>query len=167
MIYRWCNVLLPRVRNRVTGTCSQTLILRHWRIFFLLSICYPLVNTCIDTCSRITDAWSMDFVSSSPVFSTTPLFSKFSYKSFLFQNVHNLSFFLHLTISVDVIHHDNTCILCPHFFDWYSIREKVCNSIFIFRAISLTLVGKPQCFLHFFPCLHMALSYQTVSKTLT
>jgi hypothetical protein len=62
---------------------------------------------------------------------------------------------------------NNTCILCPHFFDWYSIREKVCNSIFIFRAISLTLVGKPQCFLHFLPCLHMALSYQTVSKTLT
>ena len=33
-----------------------------------------------------TGAWSMDFVSSSPLFSTTPLFSKFSYKSFLFQN---------------------------------------------------------------------------------
>jgi len=32
----------PRVPNRVTGTCSQTLNLRHWRIFFLLSICYPL-----------------------------------------------------------------------------------------------------------------------------
>jgi hypothetical protein len=42
-------------------------------------------------------------------------------------------------------------ILCPHFFDWYSIREKVCNSIFIFRAISLTLDGKPQCFLNFLP----------------
>jgi hypothetical protein len=26
---------------------------------------------------------------------------------------------------------------------------------------------KPPCFLHFLPCLHMALSYQTVSKTLT
>ena len=35
-----------------------------------------------------------------------PLFSKFSYKSFLFQNFHNHSFFLHLTISVDVIHHE-------------------------------------------------------------
>ena len=35
-----------------------------------------------------------------------PLFSKFSYKSFLFQNFHNRSFFLHLTISVDVIHHE-------------------------------------------------------------
>ena len=35
-----------------------------------------------------------------------PFFSKFSYKSFLFQNVHNHSFFLHLTISVDVIHHE-------------------------------------------------------------
>ena len=41
-----------------------------------------------------------------PLFSTTPLFSKFSYKSFLFQNFHNHSFFLHLTISVDVIHHE-------------------------------------------------------------
>jgi hypothetical protein len=56
------------------------------------------------------------------------------------------------------------CILCPQFFDWYSIREKVSNSIFIFRAISLTSIGKPPCFLHFLPCLHMALSYQTVSK---
>ena len=35
-----------------------------------------------------------------------PLFSKFSYKSFLFQNFHNHSFFLHLTIAVDVIHHE-------------------------------------------------------------
>ena len=43
-----------------------------------------------------------------PLFSTTPppFFSKFSYKSFLFQNFHNHSFFLHLTISVDVIHHE-------------------------------------------------------------
>ena len=52
----WCNVLLPRVPNRVTGTCSQTLNLRHWRIFFLLSICYPLTkmgNICIDTWSRM------------------------------------------------------------------------------------------------------------------
>ena len=55
----------------------------------------------------ITGAWGMDFVSSSPLFSTTPpFFSKFSYKSFLFQNFHNHSFFLHLTISVDVIHHE-------------------------------------------------------------
>ena len=53
-----------------------------------------------------TGAWGMDFVSSSPLFSTTPFFSKFSYKSFLFQNFHNHSFFLHLTISVDVIHHE-------------------------------------------------------------
>jgi hypothetical protein len=50
-----------------------------------------------------------------------------------------------------------------HFFDWYSIREKVCNSIFIFRAISLTSVGKPPCFLHFLPCLHMALSSALVA----
>ena len=35
-----------------------------------------------------------------------PVFSKFSYESFLFQNFHNHSFFLHLTISVDVIHHE-------------------------------------------------------------
>jgi hypothetical protein len=41
---------------------------------------------------------------------------------------------------------NNTCILCPQFFDWYSIREKVSNSIFLFRAISLTSVGKPPCF---------------------
>ena len=34
-----------------------------------------------------TGAWGMDFVSSSPLVSTTPppFFSKFSYKSFLFQ----------------------------------------------------------------------------------
>ena len=39
---------------------------------------------------------------------------------------------------------------------------------FHIRAISLTSVGKPPCFfLHFLPCLHMALSYQTVPKTLT
>ena len=87
-----------------------------------------------------TGAWGMDFISSSPLFSTT----KFSYKSFLFQNFHNHSFFLHFYIM------NNTCILCPHFFDWYSIREKVCNYIFIFRAISLTLVGKPQCFFYTF-----------------
>jgi hypothetical protein len=39
--------------------------------------------------------------------------------------------------------------------------------IFIFHAISVTSVGKPPCFLHFLPCLHMVLTYQTVSKTLT
>ena len=38
-----------------------------------------------------TGAWGMDFVSSSPLFSTTPpLFSKFSYKSFLIQSVEKL-----------------------------------------------------------------------------
>ena len=58
---------------------------------------------------KTTGAWGMDFVSSSP-FSLLPPppFSKFSYKSFLFQNFHNHSFFLHLTISVDVIHHEKT-----------------------------------------------------------
>jgi hypothetical protein len=55
-------------------------------------------------------------------------------------------------------------VFCVQFFDWYSIREKVSNSIFIFRAISLTSVGKPPWFLHFLPYLHMALSYQTVSN---
>ena len=62
----------------------------------------------LDRLKIATAAWGMDFVSSSPLFSTTPppLFSKFSYKSFLFQNFHNHSFFLHLTISVDVIHHE-------------------------------------------------------------
>ena len=52
----YCNVLLPRVPNRITETCSQTLNLRHWKIFFLLSICYPLKkmgNACIDAWSRI------------------------------------------------------------------------------------------------------------------
>jgi hypothetical protein len=49
----------------------------------------------------------------------------------------------------------------------YIFTTKSHNSIFIFRAISFTSVGKPPCFLHFLPCLHMALSYQTVSKTLT
>jgi hypothetical protein len=53
-----------------------------------------------------TGAWGMDFVSSSPFSLLLPLFSKFSYKSFFFQNFHNHSFFLHLTISVDVIHHE-------------------------------------------------------------
>jgi hypothetical protein len=33
-----------------------------------------------------TGTWGMDFVSSSPLFSTIPPFFKFSYKSFLFQN---------------------------------------------------------------------------------
>ena len=41
-----------------------------------------------------------------PPFLYYPPFSKCSYKSFLFQNFHNHSFFLHLTISVDVIHHE-------------------------------------------------------------
>ena len=45
---------------------------------------------------------------------------------------------------------NDTCILCPQFFDWYSIGEKVSNSIFIFRAISLTSVGKPSCFFYTF-----------------
>ena len=40
-----------------------------------------------------TGTWGMDFVSSSPLFSTIPPFFKFSYKSFLFQNFHNHSFF--------------------------------------------------------------------------
>lgn len=64
------------------------------------------INFMANIPTNITGAWGMDFVSSSPLFSTTPLFSKFSYKSFLFQNFHNHSFFLHLTISVDVIHHE-------------------------------------------------------------
>jgi hypothetical protein len=54
-----------------------------------------------------------------------------------------------------------------HLINKKSIREKVSNSIFIFRAISLTSVGKSPYFLHFLPCLHMSLSFQTVSKTLT
>ena len=54
----------------------------------------------------VTGAWGMDFVSSSPFSLLLPLFLKFSYKSFLFQNFHNHSFFLHVTISVDVIHHE-------------------------------------------------------------
>jgi hypothetical protein len=46
---------------------------------------------------------------------------------------------------------NNTCILCPQLFDWYrQYREKVNNSIFIFRAISLTSVGKPPCLFYTF-----------------
>ena len=61
---------------------------------------------------------------------------------------------------------NSTCVLCPHFFDWCSVGEKVCGFIFVFRAMLLALVGKPQCFLHFLPCLHVALSCRTVSGTL-
>jgi hypothetical protein len=43
-----------------------------------------------------TGAWGMDFVSSSPLFSTTPLFSKFSYKSFLFQKPKNCGHRIHV-----------------------------------------------------------------------
>jgi hypothetical protein len=77
---------------------------------------------------------------------------------FIFRNI------LIVRFVVQVI--QNCLIFLLLHIDWYSIGEKVCNSIFIFRAISLTLVGKPQCFLPFLPCLHMALSYQTVSKTI-
>jgi hypothetical protein len=63
------------------------------------------VLKCVSGCES-TGAWGMDFLSSSPLFSTTTPFSKFAYKSFLFQYFHNHSFFLHLTISVDVIHHE-------------------------------------------------------------
>ena len=35
-----------------------------------------------------------------------PLFSGFSCRSFLFQSFHGLSFFLRLTVSVDVMHHE-------------------------------------------------------------
>jgi hypothetical protein len=64
-------------------------------------------------------------------------------------------FVLHFSIFRCVSHFSifrcvNTCILCPQFFHWYSIREKVSNSIFIIRAISLTSVGKPPCFFTLF-----------------
>ena len=98
---------------------------------------------------RFTGAWGMHFVSSSPLFSTTrpPPFSKYSYKSFLFQNFHNHSFFFKIWQYQQTSYiMNNTCILCPQFVDWYSIREKVSNSIFIFGAISLTSVGKSQWF---------------------
>jgi hypothetical protein len=45
----------------------------------------------IEITTLITGAWGMDFLSFSPLFSTTPPFS---------------FVFLHLTISVDVIHHE-------------------------------------------------------------
>ena len=77
----------------------------HDHIDYIVKKAYTRLNM-LRKVRFITDAWGMDFVSSSPLFSTTPLFSKFSYKSFLFQNFHNHSFFLHLTISVDVIHHE-------------------------------------------------------------
>jgi hypothetical protein len=56
-----------------------------------------------------------------------------------------------LTISVDVIHHVyyvysvSTVLRLIQY-----IREKVSHSIFIFRAISLTSVGKPPCFFTLF-----------------
>jgi hypothetical protein len=93
----------------------------------------------------------MNLVSSSPLFSTTPLFFKI-FIIIRFSSFENISR-RHTSWII--------CVFCVHSFsDWY-------NSIFIFRAISLTSDGKPLCFLHFLPCLHMALSYQTVSKTLT
>jgi hypothetical protein len=62
-------------------------VLLNWRCIFI-------VKSNVKCLHESTGAWGMDFVSSSPLlFSTTPLFSKFSYKSFLFQNVHNHSFF--------------------------------------------------------------------------
>ena len=68
---------------------------------------YPYFTTFrVTTLVLLTGAWGMDFASSSPFSLLPPLFSKCSYKSFLFQNFHNHSFFLHLTISVDVIHHE-------------------------------------------------------------
>ena len=88
---------------------------------------------------QTTGAWGMDFVSSSPLFSTTPLFSKFSYKSFLFQNFHNLSFFFiwrHTSwiIRVFCIHTFSTDIYCISEYDWYwkisacSTEYEVCDS---------------------------------------
>jgi hypothetical protein len=54
-------------------------------VFFFTAVMLDILST---------GAWGMDFVSSSPLFFTTPpFFSKFSYKSFLFQNFHNHSFF--------------------------------------------------------------------------
>ena len=62
-------------------------VLLNWRCIFI-------VKSNVKCLHESTGAWGMDFVSSSPLlFSTTPLFSKFSYKSFLFQNFHNRSFF--------------------------------------------------------------------------
>ena len=42
----------------------------------------------------------------------------------------------------------------------------MCGSIFVFRAVSLASVGRPPCFLHFLPWLHVALSCRAVSGTL-
>jgi hypothetical protein len=54
MIDWWCNVLLPRVPNRVTGTCFQTLLLHHWRIFFDVESWYIYCLTCYSSlCSWI------------------------------------------------------------------------------------------------------------------
>ena len=55
---------------------------------------------------EITGAWGMDFVSSSPLFSTTPpLFRNFHINHSFFKICIIIRFF-HLTISVDVIHHE-------------------------------------------------------------
>jgi hypothetical protein len=96
-----------------------------WFFIYLISTFIPLdVN-------NFTGAWGMDFVSSSPFFSTTPPFSKFSYKSFLFQNFHNHSFFssfgnISRRHTSWIIH-----VFCVHSF-----------------STDTTLVGKPQCFFH-------------------
>jgi hypothetical protein len=55
-----------------------------------------------------------------------------------------------LTISVDVIHHEQYVYSVSTVFRLIQYREKVSNSIFIFRAISLTSVGKPRVFFYTF-----------------
>ena len=120
----------------------------------------------IQTHVLITGAWGMDFRFLLPPFLYYPPF---------FQNFHNHSFFKIFIIirfsSFDNISRRHTSriirVFCVHSFSTdtvYMIEGK--QLIFIFRAISLTSVGKPPCFLHFIPCLHMPMSYQTLSKIL-
>jgi hypothetical protein len=69
-------------------------------------------------------------------FPPPPLFSKFSYKSFLFQNFHNHSFFLHLTISVDVIHHEQYMYSVSTFFEKIKINFVVNRRYSIFNMFA-------------------------------
>ena len=79
-----------------------------------------------------------------------PFFQNFHINHYFFKIFIIIRFFFIWQYQLTSYIMNNTCILCPQFFDWYSIREKVSNSIFIFRAISLSSVGKPPCFIYTF-----------------
>ena len=70
----WTNAIVFFVLLRYTASDYPFGI---FKLFFLLKAC---------RLACATGAWGMNFVSSSPFSLLPPLFSKFSYKSFLFQN---------------------------------------------------------------------------------